>query len=96
MKIYPLNDYIVVQEVAGPSKVGSLIIPVSVKSENFKRGKVVAVGVGGISPSGERVPPLVKPDDIVIYEKSMGLKVQFPQAEYVILGEGSILAKVEE
>lgn len=96
MKIHPLNDYIVVQEVAGPSKVGSLIIPASVKSENFKRGKVIAVGVGGISPSGERVAPLVVPGDVVIFEKSMGLKVAFPGAEFVILGEGSILAKIDE
>ena len=96
MKLHPLNDYIVVQEVAGPEKVGRLIIPASVKSENFKRGKVVAVGVGGISPSGERVAPLVNPGDIVIFEKSMGLKVSFPSADYVIIGEGSIFARVDE
>lgn len=97
MKLQPLNDYIVLQEVTGPTKtLSGIIIPASMKSENYKRGKVVAAGVGGISPSGERVAPLVVPGDTVIFQKDMGLKVQFPQGDFIIIAEGSILARVEE
>lgn len=96
MKLTPLNDYIAVIEVSKPAKVGALFIPETAKSsETFRRGEVVGVGAGRVSISGERVPPSVKIGDIVVFEKSSGIKLSFPERIYFLLGEDSVLAKVE-
>jgi len=96
MKLQPLNDYIAVIETKLPEKVGRIIIPNSVKEGKFKHAKVVGVGEGRLSISGVRVPPSVKVGDTVIFEKTMGFRVELPDQHYIILGEDSILAKVEE
>lgn len=99
MKLTPLNDYIACIEVKAPAemKIGTIFVPESAKAnENFKRGKVVGVGAGRVSISGERVAPSVKVGDLVVFEKSAGLKLQFPGEVYILIGEDSVLARIEE
>lgn len=99
MKLTPLNDYIACIEVKAPAemKIGNILIPESVKAnENFKRAKVVGVGDGRIAISGERIAPSVKVGDLIVFEKSAGLKLQFPGQVYILIGEDSVLARIEE
>lgn len=96
MKIIPLNDYVAVIETSAPKKIGNIIIPESVKEGKFKQAKVVGVGSGRVTLDGSRVTPSVKIGDTVIFEKSAGLKVEMPDKHYILIGEDSILAKVEQ
>ena len=96
MKLQPLNDYIACVEVTKTEQVGAIIIPESAKaSVKYRRAKVTGVGAGRIAISGERIPPSVKVGDIVVFAKDAGFKLEFPEQHYILIGEDSVLARIE-
>ena len=72
---------------------GGIVLPNSAQ-EKPQRGKVTAVGEGRILDDGSRVKPEVKKGDTVIYGKYAGTDVKVDGADYKILRESEILAKV--
>ena len=94
LKIKPLSDRVVVQPDAAEEKTtGGIILP-DTAQEKPQAGKIVAVGAGTISDSGELIKPEVKIGDIVLYGKYSGNEITIGKDEYLIMRESDILAIV--
>ena len=95
MKIEPLDDRIVVEQMEAEEVTkGGIVLPDTAK-EKPQEGKVIAVGPGRMLDTGERAKPAVKPGDLVVYAKYGGTEVEVDDKEYMILRESDVLAKVE-
>jgi chaperonin GroES len=87
----PLADRVVVQPMESETMKGGIIIPDTAK-EKPQQGKIVAVGPGKVSETGERVAPEVKKNDVVLYGKYAGTEVTVEGSDYLILRESDVLA----
>jgi chaperonin GroES len=93
--IKPLEDRIVIQQLAAEQVTASgIVIPDSAK-EKPQEGEVVAIGPGRIDDNGNRVPLDVNVGDIVIYSRYGGTEVKYDGVEYLVLSARDILAVVE-
>jgi len=92
MKMKPLSDRVVIKPSPPDDKVqGGIIIPDTAK-EKPQKGKVVAVGPGRISDTGEVIPMGIKVGDTVLYGKYSGTEVTVDGEDYLIVRESDILA----
>lgn len=92
MKIRPLSDRVVVKpNEPEEKKQGGIIIPDTAK-EKPQQGKIVAVGPGRVSDSGEKVAMEVKVGDVVLYGKYSGTEVTIDDEDLLIMRESDILA----
>jgi len=91
LNIKPLADRVIVAPMEKETMKGGIIIPDTAK-ERPQQGKIVAVGPGQTSDSGERVAPEVKKGDIVLYGKYAGTEVSVDGNDYLILRESDVLA----
>lgn len=95
MKIRPLNDRLLVRRLEEEEKTaGGIIIPDSAK-EKPAEGKVVAVGPGKVSDSGERVALQVKEGDVILFSKYGGTDVKLDGDDYLIMREDDVLGIIE-
>jgi len=72
-------------------KVGGIIMPDSAK-EKPQQGKVVAVGKGKRSDSGELIEMEVSVEDTVLFSKYAGTEIKIDQKEYLVMRESDLLA----
>ena len=92
MKLRPLSDRVVVKTMEPEEKKsGGIIIPDTAK-EKPQQGKIVAVGPGKISESGQKIAMEVKEGDVVLYGKYSGTEVTIDDEELLIMRESDILA----
>jgi len=91
LNIKPLADRVIVAPMEKETMKGGIIIPDTAK-EKPMQGKIVAVGPGNVSDSGDRVVPEVKKGDIVLYGKYAGTEVNVDGSDYLILRESDVLA----
>jgi chaperonin GroES len=95
MKVRPLHDRIIVQQLEEEEKTkGGIIIPDTAKEKPFE-GKVIAVGTGKVNKDGKKVPLEVKKGDRILYAKYGGTEVKIDGEEYLIMKEDDILAVIE-
>ncbi len=95
MKIRPLNDRLLVKRLAEEEKTaGGIIIPDSAK-EKPAEGEVVAVGLGKLADSGDRVALQVAVGDKVLFSKYGGTDVKLDGEDYLIMREDDILGIIE-
>lgn len=87
MKIKPLDDRVLVEQMEEEEKVGSIIIPESAK-EKPRMAKVIAVG------TDEDLQEYIKEGDTVIYSKYSGDELKMDDKEYIIIQRGDILATI--
>ena len=92
MKIKPLSDRVIVKAEAAEEKTASGIILPDTAKEKPQEGKVVAVGPGKISDSGNTIKMTVKVGDKVLYGKYSGTEVTVDNQEYLIMKENDIFA----
>ena len=94
MKMKPLNDRVLVKrmEAEETSKSG-ILIPDTAKEKPME-ARVVAVGVGRLNDSGQRVELEVKAGDRVLIGKYTGTEVSIEDVEHVIVREDEILGIV--
>ncbi|MDC0145517.1 co-chaperone GroES [bacterium] len=92
MKIKPLSDRVIVKAEAAEEKTASGIILPDTAKEKPQEGKVVAVGPGKISDSGNAIKMTVKVGDKVLYGKYSGTEVTVGNEEYLIMKENDIFA----
>jgi len=94
MKLNPLDDRVVIEPMeAEEVTAGGIVLPDAAK-EKPQRGTAVAVGPGRLLESGERCPVAIEIGDEVLYGKYGGTDIEVEGAEYKILRESDILAKV--
>lgn len=91
LNIKPLADRVIVAPMEKETVKGGIIIPDTAK-EKPMQGKIVAVGPGNVSDSGDRVALEVKKNDIVLYGKYAGTEVNVDGSDYLILRESDVLA----
>jgi len=92
--IKPLGDRVVIELVEQEEKTASgIVLPESAK-EKPQEGKVVAVGSGRVTDSGEKVALEVAEGDRIIFSKFAGTEVKYEGNEYLILRESDVLAVV--
>ena len=92
--IKPLGDRVVIELVEQEETTASgIVLPDSAK-EKPQEGKVVAVGSGRVTDSGERIALEVAEGDRIIFSKFAGTEVKYDGKEYLILRESDILAIV--
>ena len=91
----PLGDRVVLKIEEKEQTVGGFVLAGSAQ-EKTKTAKVVAIGQGVRTLSGELVAPSVKVGDQVLVEAHAGIDVKDGDEKYLIVGEASILAIVKE
>ncbi len=94
MNLKPLGDRIVVKVVEEVERTKSGIVLPDTAKEKPQEAEVVAVGPGGRSEKGDRIPMEVKVGDRVIFAKYSGSEFKQDDEEYLILRESDILAVV--
>lgn len=90
-KIRPLGDRVIVQAMTQETSKSGIIIPDTAK-EKPQQGKVIAVGPGRLSDTGERLKPEVKEGDVVLFGKYSGTEIEVDKDNLLILRESDILA----
>ncbi len=96
--IIPLGDRVLVkpmQKDEGKKTASGIIIPETIDKEKPEQGKVISVGKGRLSDSGEVIPMNVKEGDVVIFSKYGPEEIKVDGEEYYILSETSILAVIK-
>ena len=95
MKIRPLGDRILVKRIKEEDQTkGGIIIPDTAK-EKPQEGKVVAVGKGKITETGQLIVPDVKAGDRILFGKYSGSEVKLEGEEHLIVREDDILGVLE-
>ena len=61
---------------------------------NSETGKVVDIGPGSLSTSGERFPPRLQIGDVVMFNKALGEKLTQNGVECKLVNESEILAVI--
>jgi len=92
MSLKPLSDRIVVKAQEAEDTTSSGIILPDTAKEKPQLGKVVAVGKGKVSESGNMIKMDVKVNDKVLYGKYSGTEITFEGNELLIMRESDILA----
>ena len=95
MKIRPLGDRILVKRVKEEDQTkGGIIIPDTAK-EKPQEGKIVAVGKGKLTETGQLVVPDVKTGDRILLGKYAGSEVKLEGEEHLIVREDDILGVLD-
>ncbi len=96
MNIRPLSDHILIEPLAREEKTKSgILLPDTAEKERPEQGKVIAVGTGKRTDSGELVPLEVKAGDTVLFTKYGPSEIKIGEKEYLIAKEEDILAILE-
>ena len=94
MKIKPLGDRVVIQNVEAEETTKSGLLLTSSAKEKPQMAVVLSVGPGG-NVDGKEIKMQVKAGQKVIYSKYAGTEVKLEGEEYIIVRQSDILAVVE-
>ncbi|MEM9416001.1 MAG: co-chaperone GroES [Planctomycetota bacterium] len=94
--ITPLDDRVLVLPDSAETKTASgLYLPEGAK-EKPQTGKVVAVGPGKLTDTGERGALSVKKGDTVLFGKYGGSEIELDGVEHKIMRESELLGVIEK
>jgi chaperonin GroES len=94
MDLQPLGDRLIVEALEEEETTSSGIVLPDTAKEKPQRGRVLAVGPGARSESGEVIPMEVAVGDEVIYSKYGGTEIKVGADDVLVLRESDVLAKV--
>jgi chaperonin GroES len=97
MNVKPLADRVLVKPIEKDKTArGGIIIPDTAK-ERPQEGKIIAIGEGRISDSGELIAPKVEVGQKVLYGKYAGTgnEITIDGEDYLIMQESTILAIIQ-
>ncbi len=94
VSLKPLGNRVVVEPIEQEEvTAGGIVLPETAK-EKPQKGKVLSVGPGDRSDSGERVPMDVAEGDTVLFAKYSGTEIKLDGRKLLILRESDLLAIV--
>ena len=101
MILEPIGDNIVIELPQEESRENvtqsGIVLPKKTEAEARKDiAKVVAVGSGRILSDGSSLKPVVKPGDMVLYNKYAGTIVSLDGRNYLLVKECDLLAILHE
>ena len=92
MNLKPLADRVIVKPIEEQEqKKGSIIVPDTAK-EKPMQGEIVAVGPGGVTDDGKKLPLNVKKGDRILYGKYSGKEVEVDDQKLLVMKESDIYA----
>ncbi|MDR2530816.1 MAG: co-chaperone GroES [Oscillospiraceae bacterium] len=95
MKLVPLEDRVILRQIAAEEKTKGGIILTSAAQEKPQIYEVVAANTGSVTVDGKDVKISVKPGDRVITGKYTGTQVKVDEDELTIVKQSDILAIVQ-
>jgi chaperonin GroES len=96
MKLEAIYNAVIVQpQELEETMYGNIVVP-DLGNEKNKTGKVVAVGPGHYSVTGDFMPTLLKEGDVVVLPTMGFTKFEFEGNEYFIGPENQVLAKITQ
>jgi len=96
VKLQPLGDRVLVEREESVGKTaGGIVLPDKARDKS-KRGKVLSVGNGKLNKDGKRIPPTVKPGDLVLFSGYSGEEIKFDGREVLLIREDDILAVIDD
>ena len=93
MKLVPLGDRVVLQQLDAEETTKSGIVLPGNAQEKPQQAEVVAVGPGGVV-DGKEVEMQVSVGDKVIYSKYAGTEVKLEDEEFIVVRQNDIVAVV--
>ncbi len=91
----PIHDNVVVETIdEEPVTAGGIVIPNTAKDKPVQ-GRVLAIGPGKHSNSGEFVATVVPADSTVLFHKGAGTELKFEDRTVRIMRESDIIAIVK-
>jgi chaperonin GroES len=95
MKYEPMNERILVKQTeVDDRKDSKLILPNDNRLHKYFR--VLAVGPGMVTQTGERVKPTLSEGDLVLMLSKSGTSIRINDEEFKLTSEREILCKVTE
>lgn len=91
----PLGDRVVLKAHKAEEKTVGGIVLASNAKEKPTTGEVIAVGAGRTLDNGEKVAPVVKKGDHVLFDKYAGTEVEYEGEKYLVVHEKDIVAIVD-
>jgi chaperonin GroES len=95
----PLGDRVLVKPTKKEetkTKSGIIIAESMTRSQKVY-GKVVSIGTGIFSQSGDRIPMTVQVGDIVMYEKGQGTnEIEIGEEKYLLFNEHQLIGIVSK
>lgn len=96
INITPLGDRVLLEIPIREEKTkGGIIIPETVDQEKPEQGRVIAVGEGRVTDSGDVIPVKVKVGDNVMFSKYGHDEISVEGTTYYMLKEENILAVIK-
>lgn len=95
MKLVPLGDRVVLQQLEAEETTKSGIIITGETKEKPQEAEVVAVGPGGMV-DGKEVKMQVEVGQTVVFSKYAGTNVEIDEVEYIIVRQDDILAIINK
>jgi chaperonin GroES len=97
MKIKPLSNNIVIEQLKGEEKgKGGILLLQSTERDGPQQGKVIAVGPGKKNIQGKAMPMDIKKGDIVLFSKYGPHEIKIGDKDCLILKEEDILGIIEK
>jgi chaperonin GroES len=90
----PLANRVVAQRLEEETFKGGILIPDSAKKKQ-ETAKVIAVGPGKKTDSGNLIPIPVKVGDTILVDKYAGQEITLDDEEFIIVKSDDIIAIIE-
>lgn len=91
----PLGDRVVLKAAKAEEKTVGGIVLASNAKEKPTTGEVIAVGEGRTLDNGQKLAPVVKKGDNVLFDKYAGSEVEYEGEKYLVVHEKDIVAIVD-
>ncbi len=93
--LQPIGDRVIIEVKAQAEKnIGGIVLAENAKQKPTE-GKIVAVGTGRILDNGEKIAPVVKEGDVVMFDKYAGTKIEYDKKSYLVMHENDLLAIIK-
>ncbi len=92
--ITPLFDFVLVKPLSEETTLPSGIVLPDTAKEKPQMGEVKAVGQGGITEDGKKIPMQVKVGQKVVYKKWGGNEIKVGSEEWLLVEQKDIMAIV--
>lgn len=93
--VKPLFDNVLIKPLEEETKTPSGIVLPETAKEKPQIGQVMAVGSGGITDDGKKIPMIVKAGQKVMYKKWGGNEIKINREEWLLVEQKDILAVIE-
>ena len=91
----PIRDRLLVKKVEDENKTKSGLVLSDDTKERPTKGKVISVGPGKLTDTGDVLPMVIQPNDYVVYPKYAGHQIKINKEEFLILEEHEILGRLK-